>query len=81
VDDPGKLRAILEALAEAPLPVVFPLHPRTERAARDAGLADLLDKAGATRPLGYLDFLSLQMSAAVVLTDSGGCRRRRRRSG
>ncbi|MBA4116283.1 MAG: UDP-N-acetylglucosamine 2-epimerase, partial [Rubrobacter sp.] len=72
VDDSEKLRAILGALAEAPLPVVFPLHPRTEKAARDAGLGDLLDKAGATRPLGYLDFLGLQMSAAVVLTDSGG---------
>jgi UDP-N-acetylglucosamine 2-epimerase (non-hydrolysing) len=72
VDDPEKLRAILRALAEAPLPVVFPLHPRTEKTARDAGLSNLLDKAGAIRPLGYLDFLSLQMSAAVVLTDSGG---------
>ncbi len=72
VDDPEKLRTILGALAEAPLPVVFPLHPRTEKSARDAGLDDLLDKAGATPPLGYLDFLSLQMSAAVVLTDSGG---------
>lgn len=72
VDDPGRLRAFLEALVEAPLPVVLPVHPRTEKAAREAGLDGLLDKAGATRPLGYLDFLSLQMHAAVVLTDSGG---------
>ncbi|MDQ4062876.1 MAG: UDP-N-acetylglucosamine 2-epimerase [Actinomycetota bacterium] len=71
VDDPEKLRAILRALAETPLPVVFPLHPRTEKTARDAGLSNLLDKAGATRTLDYLDFLSLQMSAAVVLTYSG----------
>ncbi len=72
VDAPEKLRAILETLVEAPLPVVFPVHPRTEKAARDAGIGGLLDKVGAVRPLGYLDFLSLQMHAAVVLTDSGG---------
>jgi UDP-N-acetylglucosamine 2-epimerase (non-hydrolysing) len=72
VDSPEKLRAILEALVEVPLPVVFPVHPRTERVARDAGMEGLLGKAGATRPLGYLEFLCLQMHAAVVLTDSGG---------
>lgn len=72
VDAPQKLRAILEALVEVPLPVIFPVHPRTEGAARDAGMSDLLERVGATRPLGYLDFLSLQMHAAVVLTDSGG---------
>ena len=72
VDAPERLRALLEALLEAPLPVVLPVHPRTEKAACKAGMDSLLDKAGATRPLGYLDFLSLQMHAAVVLTDSGG---------
>jgi UDP-N-acetylglucosamine 2-epimerase (non-hydrolysing) len=72
VDDPEKLRTILEALVKAPLPVVLPVHPRTEKAARNAGIVGLLDKVGATRTLGYLDFLSLQMHAAVVLTDSGG---------
>ena len=72
VDDPEKLRDILAALAQAPLPVVFPVHPRTRNAARSAGLGDLLERAGATRPLGYFDFLNLQMGAAVVLTDSGG---------
>ena len=72
VDAPDKLRALLEALVEAPLPVVFPVHPRTEKVAREAGMDGLLDKVGATRALGYLEFLCLQMHAAVVLTDSGG---------
>ncbi|MBV9452556.1 MAG: UDP-N-acetylglucosamine 2-epimerase (non-hydrolyzing) [Rubrobacter sp.] len=72
VDAPENLRAILEALVEAPLPVVFPVHPRTEKVARRAGMDTLLDKAGAMQALGYLDFLSLQMHAALVLTDSGG---------
>ena len=72
VDAPEKLRAVLEALVEAPLPVILPVHPRTEKVARNAGMNRLLEKAGATKPRGYLEFLCLQMNAAVVLTDSGG---------
>ena len=58
------------ALAEvaAEIPVVFPVHPRTRKMMGDdvpAGLR-LVD------PVGYLDFLSLEATAAAVLTDSGG---------
>ena len=49
------------------------MHPRTRKKMQDAGLAvqgrngfHLLD------PMGYLDFLSLQKGATVVITDSGG---------
>ena len=72
VDDPSRLRSVLLALAEVPAPVVFPVHPRTRRVAEKAGLQDLLVAAGATGPSGYLEFLSLQLHAAAVLTDSGG---------
>lgn len=39
VDDPGRLRDILEALAETSpaLPVVFPVHPRTAAALTRTG--------------------------------------------
>ena len=72
VDATAVLRKVLEVLAEASrhVPVIFPVHPRTR--AR-------LDTAGATpagvlmtEPLGYLDFLSLERAAALVVTDSGG---------
>jgi UDP-N-acetylglucosamine 2-epimerase (non-hydrolysing) len=50
--------------------VVFPVHPRTrlrlEQLGLDAGRVQLIE------PLGYLDFLALMDSAALVLTDSGG---------
>jgi len=72
VDDPGRLEEVLEALVGLPLPVVFPAHPRTRGVAAEAGLEALLEEVGAVRPLGYVEFLSLQMGAAVVLTDSGG---------
>jgi len=72
VDEGAVLPKVLGALEEVSRrwPVVFPVHPRT-RARLDAVRAAA---AGLrlTEPLGYLDFLSLEKGAAVVVTDSGG---------
>ena len=72
VDDFGRLSRILNALAGLPLPVVFPIHPRTLAAAERGGLRDALDRLRVIPPTGYLDFLRLQTHAHLVLTDSGG---------
>ncbi|MBI3895517.1 MAG: UDP-N-acetylglucosamine 2-epimerase (non-hydrolyzing) [Acidobacteria bacterium] len=74
VDEPEKLRGLLEALAELTqdLPVIFPMHPRTRNKAIEASLQLELDRLIVTEPLGYLDFLHLMSAAAVVITDSGG---------
>ena len=74
VDDPDALRAVLEALARVSkrLPVVLPLHPRTNKRAEAFGLDRLLSKLCVLEPLGYTEMLSLTDGAAVVLTDSGG---------
>jgi UDP-N-acetylglucosamine 2-epimerase (non-hydrolysing) len=50
------------------LPVVFPIHPRTRK------MLDGASYPGVTviDPVGYLDFLSLELEAGAVLTDSGG---------
>lgn len=69
----GLVRAAV-AIAED-RPVVFPVHPRTRQCLQSAGLMELLQDAPQLRlvsPLGYLDFLRLQATAAMVLTDSGG---------
>jgi len=52
------------------IPVIFPVHPRSRRMLAQIGL----EKSGIilTEPLGYLDFLKLQESSKLVLTDSGG---------
>jgi UDP-N-acetylglucosamine 2-epimerase (non-hydrolysing) len=77
VDDAPRLRGMLErmaALAER-LPIVFPVHPRTVGRLKEFGLWEGLaanPRLVAVRPLGYLDFLSLTMSARLVMTDSGG---------
>jgi UDP-N-acetylglucosamine 2-epimerase (non-hydrolysing) len=77
VDDPDLLRRTVEALSRLAdrLPVIFPVHPRTEARLAAAGLnPDSTSSAGITfcTPLGYLDFLGLEARAAFVLTDSGG---------
>ena len=72
VDDPSRLERTLTALASLDLPVVFPMHPRTRRVAEDAGLHELLGEIRVLPPVGYLEFLRLQVHARVVLTDSGG---------
>ncbi len=75
VDDPGRLRALVELIEALPAPVVFPVHPRTRARLHDAGLlADLqaTDGLTLTEPLGYVEFSALLCQARAVLTDSGG---------
>ena len=74
VDDPGALRAVLEALGHisARMPVVFPVHPRTRKSAAALGLDAQFERFRLLEPVGYLDMLALTEGAAVVLTDSGG---------
>lgn len=56
------------------VPVIFPVHPRTKAKIQEFGLEHLIQSAQIvqTRPLGYLDMLSLNAAAQFVLTDSGG---------
>ncbi len=80
VDDKVILQGILEALKDisADLPIIFPIHPRTRKMAEQFGLShyfnqgDKVQGIWLTEPLGYLDFLHLNMHARMVLTDSGG---------
>jgi UDP-N-acetylglucosamine 2-epimerase (non-hydrolysing) len=73
VDEPGRTRTLVDALAAAAalVPLVFPVHPRGRAALEAAGLADA-PGVRLVAPLGYLPFLSLVAGSAVVITDSGG---------
>jgi len=75
VDDPATLRGLVKALAEIGrrIPLVFPVHPRTQRRL-EAMEGDSLGASGARylAPLGYLDFVGLVAASRLVLTDSGG---------
>jgi len=71
--DPERLRAVLEVLDALELPVVLPLHPRTNATLeRTGGRPRLRGGLRLVEPLGYLDFLRLVEGACRVLTDSGG---------
>ena len=80
VDDKVVFASILEALVEISkkLPVIFPIHPRTKKMAERYGLDHYFSHGTPvkglwiTEPLGYLEFLHLNMNAQCVVTDSGG---------
>ncbi|MCP3988717.1 MAG: UDP-N-acetylglucosamine 2-epimerase (non-hydrolyzing) [Actinomycetia bacterium] len=71
VDEPAVLSDLLGTLeiVGADLPLLFSAHPRTRRRLEEIGVPEGVIMTG---PLGYLDFLCLQSSAALILTDSGG---------
>jgi UDP-N-acetylglucosamine 2-epimerase (non-hydrolysing) len=71
VDDPAALGALCSALAEISraCPLVLPAHPRLDGRLHGAGLPA---SVRIIPPLGYLDFIALEASARLVLTDSGG---------
>jgi UDP-N-acetylglucosamine 2-epimerase (non-hydrolysing) len=71
-DNPVNLAAILRQLAGSPVPVVFPLHPRTRRNITTFGFADLVSRLRLTEPLDYPVLLTLIRQAAGLVTDSGG---------
>jgi len=75
VDDPERLRALVELVQALPAPVLFPVHPRTRLRLHDAGLLAELEHGDGlrlTEPLGYVEFSALVCHARAVLTDSGG---------
>lgn len=75
VDPPDRLLALVELIEAMPLPVLFPVHPRTHARLCKIGLRDRLaaaDHVTLTEPLGYGEFGALLCHAKAVLTDSGG---------
>jgi UDP-N-acetylglucosamine 2-epimerase len=75
VDDPGRLKRLVELLEALPTTAVVPLHPRTASRLDAAGLTERLRRSpqvALAPPLGYLDFLVLAQHARAILTDSGG---------
>jgi UDP-GlcNAc3NAcA epimerase len=72
---PDVFAAVVAALGSLPLPVVWPVHPRTSGLlaqivnGRSTGRLHLLP------PIGYLDAIVAIRDASLVVTDSGGVQR------
>lgn len=82
VDDSERLVKTLSAIGElaAELPVIFPVHPRTQARIAASGFKGVREWQEGAKPEGivtippasYLDFIGLVEEAALVITDSGG---------
>lgn len=84
VDDKQSLARIMKALKEisTKIPIIFPAHPRTVKNIGNFGMSNrFMNWNGNSvrqngiyllKPLGYLDFLALEMNCKFVFTDSGG---------
>ncbi len=69
-DNADNIRSIMEALQQADLPVVFPVHPRTAKTLSQMNLPG--GRVRQVPPLGYFDMLLVEKNARKILTDSGG---------
>jgi len=75
VDDPVVLKNFVETFVDAPLPIVYPVHPRARKRLRRQRLWRKLSSSSNVQllsPLGYFDFLVLMKRCEMLLTDSGG---------
>ena len=76
VDSAERISAVIDVLSELDdIDLVFPIHPRTQKRLEKSVLWQRTIRSPhlfVCKPLGYLDFLRLLTSSAVVLTDSGG---------
>jgi UDP-GlcNAc3NAcA epimerase len=69
------IQEMVAFLSACPLPMVFPVHPRTSAALKKYGLweqVSALSKVCLVNPLGYLHMLELIRRCSLVFTDSGG---------
>lgn len=69
VDDAVQLKNICEAISVLPVPVIWPVHPRTAARLNPEWTGSHIH---ITQPLGYIEMLHLLRNASRVITDSGG---------
>ncbi len=70
-DHEARLAQIMAGLARSPLPIVWPLHPRTRVRLCAYGI-EMPSCVKVIDPVGYLDMIALERGCRLVLTDSGG---------
>ncbi len=71
VDDPKVLREIFEGFAQLEKPIILAAHPRLSKNLQQFDIS-IPFNVHLSKPLGYLDFITLQKHALRVITDSGG---------
>ncbi len=75
VDDAAFLESFIDVFSQSPLPIVYPMHPRTRKRLQENNMLSHMEKMKnllILEPLGYLDFLVLMKQCSLIITDSGG---------
>lgn len=70
-DNPERLKSIFTALKNCPIPVVIPLHPRTQKELKYNQIV-LDGSVECVEPLSYFSMLGHLSRCSFVITDSGG---------
>lgn len=75
VDSDINFRNLLESLKaiaqKYDIPVIVSTHPRTRKRLEGIGMANLDTRISFLKPLGFFDYVKLQMNAFCVISDSG----------
>lgn len=75
VDDPQRLAQLAEGLSllaeEHQVPVIVSVHPRTASRLQAQNVVASSKRVRFLEPFGFFDFIRLEKSAALVLSDSG----------
>ncbi len=72
VDDPSKLKKMLQAIQTVQMPVIFPVHPRTKQRLKENGISLDGTNIRTIDPVGYIEMLALLKHSKMAITDSGG---------
>lgn len=75
VDAVAFLESFMEVFSKSPLPIVYPMHPRTKKRLQENNMLSQMEKMNNVLilpPLGCLDFLVLMKNCSLIITDSGG---------
>lgn len=75
VDNLEVLKEFIKIFTESPIPIVYPIHPRTVKKLKEAKLYNKINSHNnilLMKPVGYFDLLMLMKNCSYILTDSGG---------
>jgi len=75
VDSEENFNNLLDTLnaiaAKYDCPIIFSTHPRTAKRLENRGAKDLDQRIHFLKPLGFFEYVNLQMNAKCVISDSG----------
>jgi len=75
VDNKQVFSSIISGLLQSKIPILFPVHPRTQRRLKEFGFYNKIKNSkiiSMIPPVGYFDILYLMKKCRFIISDSGG---------